>query len=338
MNLTLAGINYKYAPVSLRERVYFSKKDIFLALEGLFEKGVVRGAVILSTCQRTEIYADADDASLLRSFLLDFKNTGELPADYFYIKQDEEAVLHLFTVTAGLDSLIIGENEILHQVKEAYFLAKRFEATTPFLNRVFERALFVGKQARQNTNFFQKDPSLAKTAVGMAKTLSGDMIAKNIFIIGAGSVAAGIASHCAKEGAAFTIVSTRTLQRAKSLALRFGQEAVPLRGFCKRLDEADIVFSATASPHLILKKDDFEQKRRLIKPLLLFDLALPRDIDPRIGRFNNVRLFNVDDLAVEPHGNIPDIKQVLQHVREKTRRFLWKLEKSRSASGQACLR
>ena len=338
MNLTLAGLNYKYAPVSLRERVYFSKKDIFLALQGLFEKGIVRGAVILSTCQRTEIYAEADDASSLRSFLLDFKNTGEFPLDYFYIKQNNEAILHLFTVAAGLDSLIIGENEILHQVKEAYFLAKRFEATTPFLNRVFERALFAGKQARQNTTFFQKDPSLAKTAVGIAKTLSGDMSAKNIFIIGAGSVAAGIANYCAKEGGAFTIVSTRTFQKARSLALRFGQEAVSLLEFYKRLDEADIVFSATASPHLILKKEAFEQNRRSIKPLLLFDLALPRDIDSAIAGFNNVRLFNVDDLAVEPHANAPDIKQALQHVREKTQRFLCKLERSRSASGQACLR
>jgi glutamyl-tRNA reductase len=338
MNLTLAGINYKYAPVSLRERVYFSKKDIFLALQGLFEKGIVQGAVILSTCQRTEIYAEADDVSLLRSFLLDFKNTGELPGDYFYVKQNDVAVLHLFTVAAGLDSLIMGENEILHQVKEAYFLAKRFEATTPFLNRVFERALFAGKQARQNTTFFQKDPSLAKTAVGMAKTLLGDIIAKNIFIIGAGTVAAGIASHCAKAGAAFTIVSTRTLQRAKSLALRFGQEAVSILEFCKRLDEADIVFSATASPHLILKKEAFEQKRRSIKPLLLFDLAMPRDIDSAIAEFDNVRLFNVDDLAPGLHADTADIKQALQAIREKTQRFLWKLERSRSVSGQACLR
>jgi len=326
MNLTLVGINYKRAPVSLREQVYFSKKDVFLALEVLFEKGVAQGAVILSTCQRIEIYAEGDDASLLRSFLLDFKNTGDLSPDHFYIKQNDEAVLHLFTVAAGLDSLIVGENEVLHQVKEAYFLAKRFEATTPFLNKVFERALFVGKQARQNAVFFQKDRSLAKTAVELAEALSADMSAKNIFIIGSGTVAADIAQHCAKIGATFTIVSTRTLQKAISFP-----------EFYERLDEADIVFSATASPHLILTKDVFEQKRRSSKPILLIDLALPRDIDSRIGRSNNVRLFNVDDLIAQPRADL-GMEQALQAVREKTQRFLWKLERSGSASGQACLR
>ncbi|OIO35532.1 MAG: glutamyl-tRNA reductase [Candidatus Omnitrophica bacterium CG1_02_44_16] len=337
MNLTLVGINYKYAHVSLREIFYFSKKDIFLALQVLFEKGAAKGAVILSTCQRTEIYAQAEDITLLRSFLLAFKNTSELPADYFYIKKNEDAVTHLFTVSAGLDSLIIGEREILHQVKEAYFLAKRFEATTPFLNKIFERALFVGKQARKNTAFFQKDPSLAKAAVSMAKVLSGDIAAKNIFIIGAGTVAVDISGHCAKIGAAFTIVSSRTLQKAKSLALRFGQKAISIREFYERLDEADIVFSATASPHLILQREAFEQKRRSIKPLLLFDLALPRDIDPSISGVNNVRLFNVDDLAAQPHADL-GMGKALQAVREKAQRFLCKLERSRSASGQACLR
>ncbi|MBI5873659.1 MAG: glutamyl-tRNA reductase [Candidatus Omnitrophica bacterium] len=330
MNFVVVGTNYKYAPLPLRERFSFSKNDCLLALQKMFEADIVRGAVILSTCQRVEVYAEADYNLQVRDFLFDFKKAGDGLRDHFYIKRDVEAILHLFGVAAGLDSQSIGENEILRQVKEAYFLAKRFEATTPFLNKVFERALFTGKLVRQNTHLSGRDPSIASTAVELAQRLSKGLAKKNIFVIGAGVVANSVAVHCASRGARCIIVAGRTFNRAQELAVCVGGETIVFDEFYHRLDEADILFSATASPHLILQKEVFQANRHSSRPMLLFDLACPRDIDPRIAGLGNARLFNVDDLVIGSDFKNSDIQEALSIVGEKAGRFIWKL---RSVSG-----
>ncbi len=323
MSFVLAGTNYKYAPLALREKIAFSKKGIYPALEGLFDKETVSGAVILSTCQRTEVYAEAEDGSQLRDFVCELKGVEDL-STVFYVKHDAEAVLHLFTVAAGLDSQIIGESEILGQVKDAYFLAKRFEATTPFLNKVFERSLFVGRSVRQNALFSQINSSVASLGVDQAELTAGGLRFKKVFVVGAGTVARDIAFRCVLKGASCSIVATRNFAKAQEVACAIGAEVVSFDEFYKRLDEADILFSATASPHLLLKKELFHKYRHTRKPVLFFALPLPRDIDPKIGQLDNVRLLNLDDLMPNRQSDDAAVREASRFVLEKAQRFLWK--------------
>ena len=325
MSFILVGTSYKYAALGIREKLSFSKKDILVALRRLIENGIVKGAVILSTCLRTEIYAQAEETAFLKDFLLRFK--GEALDRFkgcFYTRVNEEAVTHLFTVAAGLDSQLIGEYEILHQIKDAFFLAKRFEATTPLLNRLFERALFVGRAIRQESPIYKTDPSLAKAVVARAEQLKGNLVFANIFIVGAGAIAEAIAHSCAEKGARCIMVANRTFIKAQELAKRIKGEVVRFEEFYERLDDIDILFSATASPHLILKKDMFEQKKHLDKEMIIFDLALPRDIDPAIGISKNVRLFNLDDIGRNFSRSL-NVEYAEQLIREKSERFSWRL-------------
>ena len=325
MSFILVGTSYKYAALGIREKLFFSKKDILVALRRLIENGIVKGAVILSTCLRTEIYAEAEETAFLKDFLARFKGeSSDCFEGCFYTRVNEEAITHLFTVAAGLDSQLIGENEIFHQVKEAFFLAKRFEATTSLLNRIFERAFFMGKVVRQESLIYKTDPSLAKAAVTRAEQLTGDLVSSNIFIVGAGILAEAIAHSCAEKGARCIMVANRTFIKAERLAKRINGEAIRFEEFYEHLDDIDILFSATASPHLVLKKDLFEQRKRLDKRMIIFDLALPRDVDPAIGTSKNVRLFNLDDMGRKFPQSL-NIEYAEQLIREKSERFSWKL-------------
>jgi len=226
MSLILIGTDDRHAPLPVREKLSFSRQEILSALALLIEKGIVQGAVILSTCQRVEIYAQTAQGAYSENLFLRFKNLSSEKKDIFYIKQNEEAVLHLFTIAAGLDSRILGEGEILHQVKEAYGVAKNFEATTPFLNKLFERALFAGKLVRQETGLSKPDSSIAVAAVRLAESVAGELAAKNIFVIGAGVVAQGVVRHCAEKGAKSIVVANRTFLKAQELAKKFHAEAI----------------------------------------------------------------------------------------------------------------
>lgn len=333
MDFIIIGINYKNVPLSLRENAAFSRKDMFFALQYLLEKDIAQGAVILSTCQRAEIYAQAKEALPLKEFFRAFKKIGGISKNSLYVKQGDAAVHHLFAVAAGLDSRIIGENEILCQVREAYRAARAFEATTPFLNKVFERALFAGRYVRQNTRLSKGNPSVAGSSVELAEHLEGGLAKKNVFVIGSGIVAKDVAIRCAQKEARCTIVAGRSFSRALTLAQDIGGRAVNFEEFYRRLDEADILFSATASHHIILEKQIFCEYRRALKPLLIVDLAVPRDVDETIGRLANIRLLNVDDFMDEPRLRNPEIEKAYRLAAQKARRFIWKLN---VVSSQAC--
>ncbi|MEW6009396.1 MAG: glutamyl-tRNA reductase [Candidatus Omnitrophota bacterium] len=340
MSLILIGTNYRYSDVAVREKLAFSQSGIITFLSQILKEGISTGAVILSTCQRIEIYAETYDLETIAEFLFRYKGEAKNLKNLFYIKKNEEAVYHLFMVAAGLDSQIIGENEILHQVKEAYLLARSNNKTTTLLNRLFERSLFIGRLVRSKTGIAKADPSLSLKAVDKAEALAGNLSLKNIFIIGAGVVSGAIAKHCAERGAKCVIVANRTFEKALNLASQIGARAVTFEKFYNLFFKVQILFSATGSRHLILKKEIFQRIRQPQQKILIFDLALPRDIDPEIGYLDGVRLFNLDDLKDE--GIWRDEETILASwlVKDKAEKFLLKVKtiwKSESAPEQALL-
>jgi len=340
MNLILVGTNHRYSDIRTRERLSFSKDDTVLALSAMIEEGIAEGAVILSTCQRVEIYAQGGDAETIRKFFLNYKESDPSYARHLYIKEGAEAVRHIFRVAGGLDSQIIGEAQILDQVRQAYIAGKGSGATTPLLNRLFERAIFAGRLVRNSTGIFKRAPSIASAAVRRAQDLTS-LSGKNIFIIGSGAIAKSIAEEVAQKEASCIVVANRTFDKAEELARKIKGRAVKFEGFHTLLNQADIIFSATASRHIILKKDTFEKNRAINKKLMIFDLAFPRDIDPAITEIKDVTLFNLDDFKEENIYKTVEIARASELVTEKAERFLEKGEKiwiSGSAQGQAALR
>ena len=254
MRLVLAGINHRQAPLELRERFSLSASDSDLLALALREKGMVAGAVILSTCQRVELYAEAQDAEAIKRFFLNFKGLNVNLGRYLYVKYNGEALTHLFNVSSGLDSQIIGEYEILQQVRDAYLKARGGEVTTPLLNKLFERALFVGKLVRQQTGISKTGPSIAQSAVYSAEALCGCLAQKKVYIIGAGAIAGKVAQLCAQRGAACIIVANRTFQKAQKLSCAINGRAVKFEEFYLLLKDADILFSAVKIPSIFTNK------------------------------------------------------------------------------------
>jgi glutamyl-tRNA reductase len=340
MNLILVGTNHRYSDIRTREGLSFSKNDISLALSSLIAEGIAKGAVILSTCQRVEIYAEGTAAGNIKRFFLRFKEVSLSRAGYLYTKEGAVAAKHLFSVAAGLDSEIPGEVEILNQVREAYLGSKSHGTTTPFLGRLFERAIFTGKLIRKVTGLLISSPSVAASAVERAEKISG-LKKKRIFIIGSGVIAGKVAALASGKGAECAIVAGRTFEKAETLARRIRGKPVRFDEFRSSLNDADIIFSATASRHLILRKEEFEKRRTLKNKLVIFDLAFPRDIDTAIGALGGVELFNLDDFREEALVKNARINNANRLVEEKFARFLEKenrIWRSKSAQGQALLR
>jgi len=340
MNLILIGTNHRYSDIRTREKLSFSQNDIMLALSSLIEEAIAAGAVILSTCQRVEIYAQDGDAALVKRFFIRFKEAPASYAKYLYIKEGEEALRHLFRVASGLDSQVVGEAEILGQVREAYLTARSLKAVTPLLGRLFERAIFAGRIIRRSAAISGPEPSVASIAVEKCEKLVG-LSNRVIFVVGSGVIAAKIAATAARKGAKCIVVANRTFEKAQELAEQVNGKAVRFEEFYRLLNEADIVFSATASRHLILKKDAFLQNRTVKKRLVIFDLAFPRDVDTAIGKMENVSLFNLDDFKEENLFKDREISRANELASEKAKKFLEKEEnkwRSGSVQGQALLR
>lgn len=294
MNLILIGTNHKYSDIGVREKLFVRPENIVFMLRNLLNDGVAKAAIILSTCNRTEIYAYEADVLKLKDFFY-LHLSRDWRTKYIYIKEGNEVIDHLFNVAAGLDSQVLGEGEILRQIRDAYLKAKALEVTNAIFNKLFERALFVGKLVRSHTRICYKNPSIAQAAVDCAHKIIKDFFGKNIFILGSGVVAQNLAKNCLRLNANCIIVANRTWQQAQFLAQEVFGRAIQFSEFYKVLSKVDILFSATASPHLILKKAVFQKWRKNDKPLLIFDLAMPRDIDPDIAKFKNVTLFNLDN-------------------------------------------
>jgi glutamyl-tRNA reductase len=295
----VAGLSYKTAPVEVREKLAVPpallpglgcKLKINVGLEEL---------VVLSTCNRVEVYGTAPwvQGSIHRIFQQICPDVDVTP--YVYVKESTEAAKHLFSVTSGLDSMVIGETEITGQVKNAYLAAQQARLTGPAMNRLFQTAFQIGKSIRTQTAIGRGATSVGSVAVELAeKIFDRDLSDKTVMILGAGKMGEACVRHLAKRGARSVLVANRCLERAEALASEFGGRALPFDQRASALMEADILVSSTGSPTTVLHKGDIAAilPSRRNRPLILIDIAVPRDIAADVDELENVYLYNIDHL------------------------------------------
>ena len=300
MNIFVAGLSYKTTPVEVREQLAVHRSRLQCSGCRLKLRGNLSEVVLLSTCNRVEIYGvtsrlNGDVNGLFRQLSgsdFDF-------SPYLYFKEDEEAIQHLFSVASGLDSMVLGETEITGQVKHAYLSAQEARLTGKTLNRVFQTALQTAKEIRSKTAIGRGATSVGSVAVELAERIfDRDLSEKVVMIIGAGKMGEACVRHLAKRGAQTVLVSNRSFERAQNLAAEFGGRAVQFEECRQALAIADIVVSSTGSPHTILHREEVASvlAARRNRPLFLVDIAVPRDIDPAVQELNNVFLYDIDDL------------------------------------------
>ncbi len=298
--LIVLGLNHRTAPVAIREEVAFEAAALGDALTDLRAQPGVNGAVILSTCNRTELYCDADKngGDRLSDWLAQHRGLSEGARDALYLLDDIEAVRHAFEVACGLDSMVLGEPQILGQVKQAYAAAQAGGTSTPVLNALFQQVLAVAKQVRTDTLIGASPVSVASTAVTLARQVYSRFDKLTALLIGAGETIRLTARHLRSNGLERMIVANRSVERARGLALQFGAYAISLGEIPTHLAEADIVFTATAGSQPLLDAPMVEAalKRRRSRPVFMVDLAVPRDIDPAVAELEDVYLYTVDDL------------------------------------------
>ena len=306
--LLAIGVSHRNAPLELRERLY-------LAGGHATELAQELGGVVLSTCNRTEIYLLGGDRETARTALE--RHSGLELDGTLATWEGGEAVEHLFRVVAGLDSLVPGEAQILGQVREAYEAALAADATGPVLNRLFEDALHAGKRVRTEAKLHEMPESVAESAVELAgKELDG-LDGKRALLFGAGRMSE-LAARGLKERGAEVVVSSRTLESAQELADRLGGRAAPFDAIALELIDADLVISATRCPYPILHAGAVQQRT---KPLVLIDVAVPRDLDPEIARVEGCRLFDIDALGEGLVGREEDVREAERIVAEEAARF-----------------
>jgi len=311
MDLAVIGINHKTAPVEIREKLSFPANETIEANRLLKESLFLKEGMILSTCNRVEIYAvcdrDKDYVSGIKSFMSRYHNISLSEyEDRLYVRRDRDAVLHLFSVAAGLDSMVVGEMEISGQVKKAYQDARKSLTTGKALNRLFEKALFTAKKIRTRTLIGKGAVSVSSVAVRLAEKILGKLNDKTALIIGTGAVGEKLLLYLKKNGIKSIMVANRTLEKAQDLADRFAATAVAFEVFLERLADVDIVIVSTGAPHSVIRKDDIASlmPRRKQRPLFIIDLAVPRNVDEGVNRIDNIYLYNIDDLEKIVNENI----------------------------------
>ncbi|MFA6849476.1 MAG: glutamyl-tRNA reductase [Selenomonadaceae bacterium] len=314
MQLVVLGLNHKTAPVEVRERFSIAKENICKGLRHLDEYESVNEAVVLSTCNRSEMYAVVDDINIdlptIKQFLFDLTGNEECIDDYFYCYVDSECIEHLFRVASSLDSLVVGEGQILSQVKQAYALAREEETTSTVLNTLFHRAIATGKRVRTETRIAYNAVSVSYAAVELAKEIFGSLMASSVLIFGAGKMAELTAQHLVSKGAQKIYVANRHIEKAKELAARFDGEAIPFDKAFKKAVNADVVVTSTGAPHYVVKPWETQQlmTKRNGRPLVFIDIAVPRDVDPEVADIKGVSLYNIDDLEAVVDENIKERK------------------------------
>lgn len=303
MQIVVAGLNYRTAPVAVREKFTFSDGDLAQALKELKETKCVMECVIVGTCNRTELYVVSDREHICDHYLRGFiEKWFGIPRDQFnkhlYIYENEKAIDHLFHVASGLDSMVIGETQILGQVKDALQLAQQEKTTGIMFNTLFKQAVTMAKRAHTETGIGDNPVSVSYAAVELGKRIFGSYDHKKVMIVGAGKMSELTVKHLYANGADKVIVVNRTLSRAQELADKFRGVACSMDKLLQYLEEVDIVISSTGSADLVLSREQVAgvlQKRRS-RPLFMIDIAVPRDLDPAIGELPNVFLYDIDNL------------------------------------------
>jgi glutamyl-tRNA reductase len=308
MSIAVVGLSHHTAPVDVRERFAYGRNEATVAMARLVESDVVREAVLLSTCNRTELYLALDETAegeeLARRILAERGDGGvEANLRYLYQRRDRGAVEHLFRVAAGLDSMVVGEPQIQGQVREAYLSACSVASSAgsvvgPTLNRLFQSALSIGGRVRSETQLGVGSASISSAAVDLSKKIFGSLKGRRALLLGAGEMSEVTLECLRSEGVSSCIVANRTFQRAEELAERWEGRAVHWDDLGSVLAKADIVICSTAAPHPVLTRADFRRAMPggASRPLCIIDIAIPRDVEPALGSESNVFLYNIDDL------------------------------------------
>ena len=303
MPFIVIGLSHRSSPVTVRERFAFAEAAIPQALETLRRDAGAAEAVILSTCNRVEIYAvtespEQEAAARFRQFLTGYHQWPEPLNEGLYCHADCRGLEHLFQVACGLDSMVLGETEILGQLKKAYDTALRHKHTGSQLNKIFQKAFNVAKQIRTETNIQRGSVSVGSVAVELAEKIFSSLRDHPVMVLGAGDTGEKTARALLSRGARTILVSNRSHERAEALALELGGRAIRFEDWAGEFSGIDIVISGTAAPHYLLDRARLEalMKARKNRPLLLIDIAVPRDIDPEARFLENVYLYNIDDL------------------------------------------
>lgn len=301
MQLTVLGLNHRTAPVEVRERFNFGADKIAHLLDHLRSNDGITEAMLLSTCNRTELYLVMDEPEEAIPFVKSMlkRLAGDTyKAEYFYNLSGTHCVRHLFRVAASLDSLIIGEGQILSQLKNAYQVARKNDMTSTVFNTLMHRAIAVGKRVRTQTRIAYSSVSVSSAAVDLAIKILGDLSAAQILVVGAGHMSELTARHLLDKGAKTICVSNRHYEHALALAEKFNGTAIPYRAMFDYAADADIIITSTGAPHYVLTAEALGPllPQRKGRPLILIDIAVPRDVDPELANYEGVTIYNIDDL------------------------------------------
>jgi glutamyl-tRNA reductase len=329
MSVLIVGISHKTAPVSVLERVALDRGGVQKLIREVSDSEHVAEVTVLSTCNRTEVYADVErfHGSVETISRLIGERAGSGPEDvleHLYVHYDDGAVSHLFHVAAGLDSMVLGESQILGQTREALRVGQDAATIGPSLNVLFQQALRVGKRSHAETDIDRVAPSLVKAALDRAAEHVGDLAGKNVVVVGAGSMASLTVAIASRAGAGSIVVANRTPERAIHLAEQYGARAIPLTQLRTSTGPVDVLVSCTGAAGVLVDVDAVQSRRTSERPLAIVDLALPRDVDPGVADLPGVRLIALDTLA-EQLGQAPggaDVDGVREIVAQELAAFL----------------
>jgi glutamyl-tRNA reductase len=321
MHILMIGLNHKTAPVEIRERLTFNETDLGEAMKKLKEKKSILENIVISTCNRTEIYAVVDQLHTGRYYIQEFLSEwfGIDQTDfssYLFFCEENKAVEHLFKVACGLDSMILGETQILGQVRSSFLLAQQKETTGTVFNHLFKQAITVAKRGHSETDIGANAVSVSYAAVELAKKIFGSLESKQVLIFGAGKMGELAAQNLHGSGVKKVTVINRTYEKAVDLAARFDGTAKTLEELQTALIDADILISSTGAKDFVITKDMMikVEKMRKGKPLFMVDIAVPRDLDPQIAELENVFLYDIDDLEGIVEANLQERKKAAEKI------------------------
>ncbi|MEQ9619671.1 MAG: glutamyl-tRNA reductase [Deltaproteobacteria bacterium] len=321
--IVVVGLSYKTAPVEIRERFSFTAEEFESALEALFSRDHVEECLILSTCNRVEIYAVSENADIcvsnIKKFLSEFHSVPEdsfSPSLYFHL--GHMAVRHFYKVASGIDSMVVGEPQILGQIKEAYKIASMKGTAGLILNRLCHSAFFVAKKVRTETGIGSRAVSISYVAVELAKRIFDDLSHRTVMLIGSGEMGELAARNLIKAGIGELIIASRSLDNASSLSEKLNAKPIRYEEILYSLKDVDIVIAATGSPDFIIKAHHVKEalKLRNNEPMFMIDIAVPRDIDPRVEELTDIYLYDIDDLKNVLDENMKNRRESAEKAQE----------------------
>ncbi|MBT4587420.1 MAG: glutamyl-tRNA reductase, partial [Gammaproteobacteria bacterium] len=311
-NIAILSVNHQIAPVAIREKVAFAHGELAPAISSLLSLKEIKGCVIFSTCNRSEIYVSHDSKNI-RDVLIKFLASSHgidyhSLIEYVSYYEENEAVQHICNVACGLESLVLGEPQIFGQLKDAYQLSKNESALDKILEKLFQHVFKIAKKVRTDTNIGSSPVSVAYCAVKLSEKIFTNLSSQTVLLIGAGEMIELSAQHLSKRGVRKMIFANRTIENAQPIAIKHDAEAISLKSLSENLPRADIVISSTAAPIPIIGKGLIETvlHQRKHKPMLLIDLAIPRDIEPEANQLEDVFLYSVDDLQQIANSNLEE--------------------------------